>query len=129
VLPLCLSAARQQGYTLRINGTEAKMNYKSVITVSLLLLSLALGLCSCGAAGLAGQLGNIGNISGDDDGTPDQGPGDFGVGGGGGGNSPDDDGTPDQGSGDFGGDDDRNDDRDDRDDRDDDDDDDNRGRG
>ncbi|HYE01841.1 MAG TPA: hypothetical protein VD963_01265 [Phycisphaerales bacterium] len=40
----------------------------------------------------------------DDDGTPDQGPGDFpgGGGGGGGGGSPDDDGTPDQGPGDRG---------------------------
>ena len=107
------------------------------ITTLIALLALALllmaGGTSCGAAaGLAGQLAQSGN----DDGTLDQGPGDFPqtpIAGGG--NSPDDDGTPDQGPGDFGGDNSPDDDgtadqgRGDRDDRDDDDDDDNSGRG
>jgi hypothetical protein len=70
----------------------------SVLMVALLVL-LASATTSCGASGLANQLGQLGG-SLDDDGTPDQGPGDFGVGGSGGGNSQDDDGTPDQGSGD-----------------------------
>jgi hypothetical protein len=72
----------------------------TLIALSAMALLLMTASSSCGsAAGLAAQLAQSGSLS--DDGTPDQGRGDFGVVGSGG-NSTDDDGTPDQGSGDFG---------------------------